>query len=85
VASTSIYSSFDYVNTTFKELEHRNRVTVLGGNCLIFQKVAPKISKLKNCQNVYNKAQIESPKYLHQSTFENLKIPTTNHVLRLLI
>jgi hypothetical protein len=39
----------------------------------IFQKVAPKVSKTKKCQNIYNKAQIESPKYLHQTTFETLE------------
>jgi hypothetical protein len=30
-----------------------------------FKKVAQKVSKLKKIQNIYNKAQIESPKYLH--------------------
>ncbi len=35
-------------------------------------------SSHRNCQakkgqNIYNKAQFESPKYLHQTTFETLK------------
>jgi hypothetical protein len=42
-------------------------------NCPIFQKVAQKVSKLQKSQNILNKAQIESPDYLHQTTFETLK------------
>jgi hypothetical protein len=43
-------------------------------NCPSFQKVAQKVSKLKKkCQNILNEAQIESPDYLHQTTFETLK------------
>jgi hypothetical protein len=32
-----------------------------GKNCPIFPKVAQKVSELKKCQNIYPKAQIESP------------------------
>jgi hypothetical protein len=39
----------------------------------IFQKVGLTVSKPKKCQNIYNKAQSESPKHLHQTTFETLK------------
>ncbi len=49
------------------------RPEVLEKNCPIFQKVAKKVSKLKTCQNKCIKAEIESPKYLHQTTFETLK------------
>ncbi len=39
----------------------------------IFQRRVPKVTKSKKGQNIYNKAQFESPKHLHQSTFETLK------------
>jgi hypothetical protein len=51
--------------------------------CPIFQKVAQKSLQAKKGQNMYNKTQFENPKHLHQSTFETLKYPTTNHVLKL--
>jgi hypothetical protein len=51
----------------------------------IFSKNSPKSHQIKKEQNIYNKAQFESPKQLHQSYFGKLKIPTTNHVLKLLI
>ncbi len=39
-----------------------------------FFKKLPKMEPKKYLnQNIYNKAQIESPKYLHQTTFETLK------------
>jgi hypothetical protein len=41
--------------------------------CPIFQKVAKTDSKPKNCQIIYIKSQLESPKCLHQTTFETLK------------
>jgi hypothetical protein len=37
-----------------------------------FQKVAQTVSKPEKCQNIYNKAQSESPIHLHQTRFENL-------------
>jgi hypothetical protein len=37
-----------------------------------FSKSCP-VLKPKKCQNIYNKAQFESPKHLHQTTFEILK------------
>jgi hypothetical protein len=36
----------------------------------IFQKVAQTVQK---DQNIYNKVQFESPKHVHQTTFETLK------------
>jgi hypothetical protein len=33
----------------------------------------PKSLQVKKGPNIYNKAQFESPKHLHQSTFETLK------------
>jgi hypothetical protein len=39
----------------------------------IILKAIQKVSKPRKCQNIYNKAQIESPKYRHQTTFETLK------------
>jgi Na+/phosphate symporter len=51
----------------------------------IFQRIAQKVAKSKKGRNIYNKAQFESPKHLHLTTFWNLKIPTTNRVLKLLI
>jgi hypothetical protein len=39
-------------------------------NCPIFQKAAQQSPKF---QNICNKGQFESPKHLHQTTFENLK------------
>jgi hypothetical protein len=44
-----------------------------GKNSPIFQKVAQKISKLKKCQNICNKPQIQSPNYQHKTTFETIK------------
>ncbi len=41
-------------------------------NCPIFQKVAQTVSKPKKAQNIYNKAQFECPKQLHETTFEGL-------------
>jgi hypothetical protein len=38
----------------------------------MFPKVAPKVSQV-NGQNIYNKAQFESPKHQHQITFDTLK------------
>ncbi len=37
-----------------------------------FSKSSPKSLQTEKCQNIYNKAQIESQKYLHQNTFEPL-------------
>jgi hypothetical protein len=36
-------------------------------------KNCPKVAKSKKGQNIYNKAQFESPKHLQQTTFETLK------------
>jgi hypothetical protein len=38
-----------------------------------FSKNIPKSCKVKKGQNIYNKAQFESPKHLHQTAFETLK------------
>jgi hypothetical protein len=38
-----------------------------------FQIIALKVAKSKKGQNMYNKAQFESPKHLQQNTFETLK------------
>jgi hypothetical protein len=38
-----------------------------------FFKKAQKVAKSKKGQNIYNKAQFERPKHLHQTTFETLK------------
>jgi hypothetical protein len=43
------------------------------------------VAKLKKSPNFYTKAQFESPKHVHQTTFENLKISKTNYVFKLLI
>jgi hypothetical protein len=52
--------------------------------CPIFQKIAKKVSEPKKCQNSFNKAQIQSTKYLDQITFETLKYlrnkPSFEHV-----
>jgi hypothetical protein len=42
-------------------------------NRQIFPKIAPKVAKSTKGQNIYNKAQFESPKHLQQTTFETLK------------
>jgi hypothetical protein len=39
----------------------------------IFQRIAQKVAKSKKGQNIYNKAQFENPKRLHQITFNTLK------------
>jgi hypothetical protein len=39
----------------------------------IFSKNSPKSCHVKKGQNIYNKAQFESPKHLRQTTFETLK------------
>jgi hypothetical protein len=44
-------------------------------NCQIFQIIAPKSCQVKKGQNIYNKAQFESPKPMQQTTFETLKYP----------
>jgi hypothetical protein len=38
-----------------------------------FFKKSPKSCQVKKGQNIYNKALFESPKHLHQTTFETLK------------
>ncbi len=38
-----------------------------------FSKSRPKSLQVNKGQNIYNKAQFESPKHLHQTTFETLK------------
>jgi hypothetical protein len=38
-----------------------------------FSMISPKSSQVKKGQNIYNKAQFESPKHQHQTTFETLK------------
>jgi hypothetical protein len=38
-----------------------------------FSKNSPKVAKSKKGQNIYNKDQFDSPKNLHQRTFETLK------------
>jgi hypothetical protein len=38
-----------------------------------FSKNSPKSHQVKKGQNIYNKAQFESQKHLHQTTFETLK------------
>jgi hypothetical protein len=37
------------------------------------KKSSPKSLQVKKGQNIYNKAQFESPKHHHQTTFETLK------------
>ncbi len=61
-------------------LNRRRRASSLTGwpedlkqNAHFFQKVVQTVFKLKKCQNIYNKAQLERPKHLHQTTFEPLK------------
>ncbi len=38
-----------------------------------FFKISPRLLQVKKGQNIYNKAQFENPKHLHQITFETLK------------
>jgi hypothetical protein len=38
-----------------------------------FSKNSPKSDLVKKGQNIYNKAQFESPKHLHQATFKTLE------------
>jgi hypothetical protein len=38
-----------------------------------FSKNSPKSCQVKKGQNIYNKAQFESPKHLHQATFKTLE------------
>jgi hypothetical protein len=38
-----------------------------------FSKKSQKSCQVKKGQNIYNKAQFESPKHIHQTTFETLK------------
>jgi hypothetical protein len=45
-----------------------------------FSERSPKSFRAKKGQNIYNKDQLESQKHLHKT---NLKIPTTNQVLKL--
>jgi hypothetical protein len=45
----------------------------LGKIAQIFEKVAKTVAQLKRCENVYIKAQFESPKQLHQTPSELVK------------
>jgi hypothetical protein len=38
-----------------------------------FSKNSPKSCQVKKGQNIYNVAQFENPKHLHQTTFDTLK------------
>jgi hypothetical protein len=38
-----------------------------------FSKIDQKVAKSKKGQNIYNKAQFESPKHIQQTAFETLK------------
>jgi hypothetical protein len=42
-------------------------------NLTSFSKNSPKKWPSQKGQNIYNKAQFESPKHLHQTTFKTLK------------
>ncbi len=57
--------------TFFKDL-HQGNQKIRKKICLIFQRIA-KSCQVKKGQNIYNKAQFECPKHLHQTT-----LPTTN-------
>jgi hypothetical protein len=46
---------------------------ILEKNSPNFSKIAQQVAKYKKGQNIYNEAQFESPKHLHQTTFETLK------------
>ncbi len=48
-----------------------------------FSKSSPNSLQSKKGQNVYNKAQFESPKHQHQTTFETIIYIKTSHVLKL--
>jgi hypothetical protein len=62
------------LNPIISQRKYSSRVTRrLEKNRPIFQKEAQNVSKSKRGQNGYNKAQFESPKHLHQTTFETLK------------
>jgi hypothetical protein len=37
-------------------------------------KIAQKVTNSKKAKNIHNKAQVESPKHLQQTTFETLKV-----------
>ncbi len=43
-----------------------------GESAKILEKVAKKVAKQKKCQNIFNKAQFESPKHLHQNPYKLL-------------
>jgi hypothetical protein len=43
-------------------------------NSQTYQKIAQKVAKSKQAKNIYNKAQLERPKHVQQSTFETLKV-----------
>ncbi len=64
---------------------HSDQKILKEKNRPIFQKVAQRVPKPKKAKISINNAQFESPKHLHQSTFETFSIPTTNHILKLLI
>jgi hypothetical protein len=69
-------AKLDEVQITRPMGSRRSAVRVtrgFGKNRIFFQKVAQKVSKLKKCQKICNKAQIESPNFQHQTTFEILK------------
>jgi hypothetical protein len=41
-------------------------------NDQFLQRIAQKVAKSKKGQNIYNKAQLENPKHLHQTSFNTL-------------
>jgi len=47
-----------------------------------FSKIAQKVAKSKKGQNIYNKAQFESPKHLNQTFFETFKTMFWNCLFR---
>ncbi len=49
-------------------------------------KISPDFGeKAKKCQFFFIKAKFESRKHPHQTTFETLEIPTTNHMWKLVV
>ncbi len=67
-----------FVKLGFSTFESDSILIYLQGDqtiTIFFSKNSPKSHQVKKGQNICNKAQFQSPKHLHETTFETLKYP----------
>jgi hypothetical protein len=61
------------MNTYFKQGKPKESDQMIKKKSPNFSKNRPKCHVVKKGQNIYNKAQFENPKHLHQTTLKALK------------